>query len=141
VTPVNRPGPLRWLWYAFGGRLPIRYSQWVLRDVTAGWWRLRSLLRALVQIAPVAVLIYVLVPAEPWVRLTAILGGTLVGMMYATAYLDEVAETRALKAGFLRGVAQQVRDERLAARPPGRIARFTQPYRRDEPPHPPTSSA
>ncbi|MBN9099096.1 MAG: DUF5313 family protein [Pseudonocardia sp.] len=132
MTGVKRPDPLRWLWYAFGGRLPIRYSQWVLHDVTARWWRLRSLFRSLVQIAPVAVGIYVLVPSEPWVRLMAIAGGVLVGMIYALAYLDEAAESRALKAGFLRGVAQQVRDGRLAARVPGRIARFTQPYRRDE---------
>jgi Family of unknown function (DUF5313) len=42
-----RPGPLRWFWYAVGGRLPARYRSWVLHDLTAapgrcvtwpGWW-------------------------------------------------------------------------------------------------------
>ena len=131
---MKGPDLPRWLWYAVGGRLPMRYSQWVLHDVTTRWWRLRALSRSLVQLAPVAVLIYVFLPTEPWVRVLAILGGVLVGMIYALAYLDEATESRALKAGFLRGTAQQVRDERLAARNPGRMARYAQRYRRDEPP-------
>lgn len=119
----------------------MRYSQWVLHDVTTRWWRLRALFRSLVQLTPVAVLIYVFLPSEPWVRVMAILGGVLVGMIYALAYLDESSESRALKAGFLRGVATQVRDERLALKDPGRIARYTARYRRDEPPELPSSSA
>jgi hypothetical protein len=140
VREVKRPDPLRWLWYAMGGRLSIRYSQWVLRDVTAPWWRMRSLLRSLVQILPVAVLIYVLLPTEPWVRLMAVLGGVFVGMIYAVAYMEEACESRALKAGFLRGTAQQVRDERQAARRGRGARRYAEQFRRDEPPElpPPT---
>jgi Family of unknown function (DUF5313) len=119
-----------------GGRLPLRYSQWVLHDVTTRWWRLRALFRSLVQILPVAALIYVLLPTEPWVRLMACAGGVFVGMIYALAYLDESSESRALKAGFLRGTAQQVRDERIAGR---RGSRFAEQYRRDEPPTPRSS--
>jgi Family of unknown function (DUF5313) len=136
VREVKRPDPLRWLWYAMGGRLPLRYSQWVLRDVTTRWWRLRALFRSLVQILPVAVLILVFLPTEPWVRAMACLGGVLVGMIYAVAYLDESTESRALKAGFLRGTAQQVRDELRAASP---TARYGERFRRDEPPTPRSS--
>ena len=133
-----RPGLLRWLWYAVGGRLPLRYSQWVLHDVTARWWRLRALSRSLVQILPVAVLIYAFLPTEPWVRVMAILGGVFVGMIYALAYLDESSESRALKAGFMRGVAKQVRDE---ARAGSHGARFAERFRRDERPEPPEEGA
>ncbi len=136
MREVKRPDPLRWLWYAMGGRLPLRYSQWVLRDVTARWWRLRALFRSLVQILPVAVLILVFLPTEPWVRAMACLGGVMVGMIYALAYLDESTESRALKAGFLRGTAQQVRDELRAASP---TARYGERFRRDEPPTPRSS--
>lgn len=133
---MERPDPLRWLWYAMGGRLPLRYSQWVLRDVTARWWRLRALFRSLVQILPVVVVIYLVLPTEPWVRVMACLGGVFVGMIYALAYLDESTESRALKAGFLRGTAQQVRDERNAGRRASSAARYAERFRRDEPPTP-----
>ncbi len=122
-----------------GGRLPLRHSQWVLHDVTTRWWRLRSLFRSLVQILPVAVLIYVFLPFEPWVRAMAIVGGAWVGLVYALAYLDEAAESRALKAGFMRGIAQSVRNERLAARNGPAAARYAERYRRDEPPTTPPS--
>ena len=134
VRAVKRPDPLRWLWYAVGGRLPLRYSQWVLHDVTTRWWRVRALFRSLVQILPVAVLIYVFLPTEPWVRVMACLGGVFVGMIYALAYLDESSESRALKAGFLRGTAGQVRDERQAGKRTSAAARYAERFRRDEPP-------
>jgi hypothetical protein len=106
---MRRPGPVRWFWYALGGGLPVGYRLWVLHDVTARHWRLRALLRAVVQIAPVAVLLYVLLPTPPWARLMAIGGGLLVGMIYAVAYLDESTEHRAVKAGYDRGVATRLR--------------------------------
>ena len=36
-----RPGPVRWFWYALGGRLPARYRPWVLHDLTCRTWPLR----------------------------------------------------------------------------------------------------
>lgn len=107
--PVERPGLLRWLWYANGGGLPARYRDWVLHDVTTPGWRWRALLRSVVQILPVSVLIYLLLPVEPWVRLMAVGGGLLVGMIYAVAYLDESTEHRAVKAGYPRGTTGSVR--------------------------------
>jgi hypothetical protein len=108
---VERPGLLRWLWYAMGGGLPARYRHWVLHDVTTKRWRWRALFRSVVQILPVAVLLYVLLPTEPWVRLMAVGGGLLVGMIYAVAYLEESTEHRAVKAGFARGTAKAIRGD------------------------------
>jgi hypothetical protein len=106
---MRRPGPLRWLWYALGGGLPAEHRSWVLHDVTARHWRWRALLRSVVQIAPVALLLYLLLPTPPWVRLMAVGGGLLVGMIFAVAYLDESTEHRAVKAGYPRGTATQIR--------------------------------
>ena len=61
-----RPGPLRWFWYAVGGRLPARYRSWVLHDLTCRTWPLRHLARLVAQLAPVAIVLVLLLPG--WCR-------------------------------------------------------------------------
>lgn len=129
TTGVQRPGPLWWLWYAMGGGLPARYREWVLHDVSTRLWPVRQVLRSMVQLVPVGVLLVLLVPGELWVRLVAVLGGALVGLMYAASFVHLTTEHRAIKAGHPRGAAQAAR-ERLAA--PGRAAasaRYEERYR------------
>lgn len=110
------PGPVRWLWYAAGGRLPMRYREWVLYDVTCRTWPLRHLARLLTQLVPVAAVLLVLIPGPLWVRVMAVLGGSLVGLSYSFVFLYEATEHRAVKAGYPHGTAQAVREERHAAR-------------------------
>ena len=55
-----RPGPLRWFWYAVGGRLPDAYRPWVLHDLTCRTWPLRHLARLVAQLAPVAIVLVLL---------------------------------------------------------------------------------
>lgn len=112
----RHPGAARWLWYAVGGRLPVAYREWVLYDVTCRRWPLRHLLRLLVQVAPVAVVLVVLIPGPIWVRLMAVVGGSLVGLSYSFVFLYEATENRAWKAGYDHGTAARVREERHAAR-------------------------
>lgn len=126
---MHRPGPLWWFWYAMGGGLPPRYRDWVLHDVSTRTWALRQMARAVVQLIPVGIVLAVLVPGELWVRLVAVLGGALVGLMYAASFVHLTTEHRAVKAGFARGRAQAERD-RLAA--PAREAadrRYAERYR------------
>lgn len=113
-----------------GGGLPPRHRMWVLHDVTTRWWRFRALFRSLVQLAPVALLIYLLLPSEPWVRVLAILGGMLVGLIYALAYLEESSEHRAIKAGYARGTARAVR-EQADVGAQAAVARYAARYRDD----------
>jgi hypothetical protein len=131
---VERPGPLRWLWYAVGGGLPPAHRQWVLHDLTVRTWWLRQLFRSIVQILPVAVLILLFLPGPTWVPVMAILGGTAVGLLYAAAYLEESTEHRALKAGFARGIAKAVRDQADAGTREAAAARYAQRYRGGPPP-------
>jgi Family of unknown function (DUF5313) len=63
-----RPGPLRWFWYAVGGRLPDRYRPWVLHDLTCRTWPLRHLARLVAQLAPVAIVLVLLLPGPLWIR-------------------------------------------------------------------------
>ncbi|SFN72172.1 hypothetical protein SAMN05216207_102011 [Pseudonocardia ammonioxydans] len=111
---MTRPNPFRWLAYAFGARLPERYHRWVLHDVTCRTWWLRHLLRTTVQLVPLLLLLYLVVPGPPWVRLGAIVSGAFIGYFYAMVYVVEASETRVMKAGYPVGAAAATREARRA---------------------------
>ncbi|MBN9099755.1 MAG: DUF5313 family protein [Pseudonocardia sp.] len=100
---VPRPGPFRWICYAFGGGLPARHRSWVLGDASCPSGGLRHSARAFVQMAPVAIPVLLLVPGPLWIRLVAILLGRLVGLQYALHTMQESVERRVPKAGHPRG--------------------------------------
>jgi hypothetical protein len=54
----RRPDPLRWIWYAFGGTLGPRYRQRVLQDLTGRTRWERQIARAVLQVAPLAIVYY-----------------------------------------------------------------------------------
>jgi Family of unknown function (DUF5313) len=115
-TVLRYPDPIHWLWYAMGGRLPAAFRQWVLHDVTCRTWPLRHLLRLLVQLLPIGLLLLLLIPGPLWVRVMAVLGGSVVGLLYSFVFLYEATEQRACKAGYPHGTAARVREERRAGR-------------------------
>lgn len=118
-----RPGPIRWFWYALGGRLPGRFREWVLDDLTRRTWPLRHLTRLLVQLAPVAVVLIAVVPGPLWVRVMGAVGGSVVGLLYSFVFLYEATERRAAKAGYPPGTLAAVREERRADRALAEAAR------------------
>ncbi len=95
----DRPGVLRWLYYAFGGGLPPRYSQWVLHDLTARTWLLRHLTRTLVQWLPTGLL--ALLPGPVLLRVLlpmfVLCGALLVSVFFAW----ETRNHRLYKHGFV----------------------------------------
>jgi hypothetical protein len=135
ADPVVRPGPLRWIGYAFGAGLPERNRGWVLHDTTTGTWWLRHLARTLVQLAAPIALIAVLLPA-PWaLRLACALAGVLLALVFSLAYMSETTENRVVKAGYPAGTAlaareraglvrQQQESERKRAASTRRAARY-----------------
>ena len=134
MTPLRRPGPVRWLLYAFGRGLPPEYREWVLHDVTTRTWVLRHLVRTTVQLLPVAVLLYALIPGPAWIRALAVLGGLLLGFFYSVAYMYETTENRAMKAGYPRGTAREIRDRPGAAFRAEQARRYAELYRNPPPP-------
>jgi hypothetical protein len=130
VTP-KRPGPLRWLWYAFGGGLPARYRAWVLHDASCDTWMLRHFIRAFVQMSLVAVPVVILVPGPLWIRLAAILLGWMVGLQYAMYFVDGSVERRVRRAGYPPGAAQAAREELHADERAAAAARYAARYRSD----------
>jgi hypothetical protein len=130
MTKPSRPGPFRWLSYAFGTGLPPRYREWVLHDITARTWVLRHLLRSTVQLAPVAILLYLLIPGSSAIRAGAVLGGLALGYFYSFAYMYETTENRAIKAGYPRGTATELRDRRTSTVREAEARRYDERYRR-----------
>jgi Family of unknown function (DUF5313) len=124
---ARRPTPLQWIWYAFGGGLPRELSPWVLSDTTRRTWIWRHLARACVQLAPVIVLCLVVVPVPFAYRLSAAVGGLMIGLLFSFAFMTETIEHRVAKAGYEPGTAARLRAERAEAE---RLERRS-PYRRD----------
>ena len=119
---LHRPGVLRWLWYALGGRLPERHSTWVLHDTTTATWGYRHVLRAAVQMSIPVALVLLLVPGPFWIRGMTALGGLLLGLIFSIAYMTETTENRVKKAGYAPGSAQAVRDRAQVSREAARTA-------------------
>ncbi len=115
------PSVLQWLRYAFGGRLPRGLSAWVLADTTRPGWVRRHVTRSLVQLSPLVVACLAVVPVAMAYRLTAALGGLLVGLMYSMAFMVETTEHRVAKAGYPAGTAARLREERAERRRAARV--------------------
>jgi hypothetical protein len=127
---VRRPDPFHWVLYAFGAKLPARNREWVLHDVTTRTWVLRHVLRTTVQLAPVAVLLYLLIPGSSAIRAGAVAGGLALGYFYSFAYMYETTENRAIKAGYPRGTATELREERTSTVREAEARRYDERYRR-----------
>ena len=123
----QRPGPLQWVWYAYGGGLPRELSPWVLADTTRSTWVWRHLARAVVQLLPFVVLCLLVVPVPLVYRVSAAAGGLLLGLLFSLAYMVETIEHRVAKAGYEPGTAARLRAERAER---ARVERLS-PYRRD----------
>ncbi|WP_456599080.1 DUF5313 family protein [Blastococcus sp. SYSU DS0616] len=123
----QRPGPLQWVWYAYGGGLPRELSPWVLADTTRSTWVWRHLARAVVQLLPLVVLCLLVVPVPLVYRASAAGGGLLLGLLFSLAYMVETIEHRVAKAGYEPGTAARLRAERAER---ARVERLS-PYRRD----------
>ena len=118
---------MRWLWYAFGGGLPARFTPWVLHDTTGRTWWLRHLVRVALQIAPVVAAIIVFVPGPLSLRIATAGIGAIMGAVYGGAYIHETTEHRLVKAGYPRGAGPLLRAQR--ARDPAAEARYAARHR------------
>ena len=108
---IRRPGPPWWIWYAFGGKLPDRYREWVMHDVTSRTWALRHAARSLVQVTPVAILLLALLGPSR-VTYLGIASGVIVALIYSMAYIDETSAYRLIKHGYPADIGREVRRRR-----------------------------
>jgi Family of unknown function (DUF5313) len=105
VTRVpGDPGPLGWLRFAFGFRMPAKNVHWVRHELTGAGWRWRTVVRHLVVILPVCavvvVVLEVFLPTPAWVSVmmvTLILCGSVFGV---AAYADDIRAARLRQHGL-----------------------------------------
>ncbi|HEX3816033.1 MAG TPA: DUF5313 family protein [Mycobacteriales bacterium] len=125
---MDRPNPLQWLWYSFGGRLPQRYREWVLSDVTGPTWFLRFCSGVLLKVMPLAVavgLVLALLLHGPLGLSAASAGlGLIVAFYYAVSYASENVEQRITHYGYEHGVAGKTRQQAALERAKERTERF-----------------
>ncbi|HEY0452542.1 DUF5313 family protein [Actinophytocola sp.] len=113
---LQRPNPLQWVRYTFGGRLDDRYRDWVLHDTTTRTWLWRFVLRVVVEALPwliVAFLVLTLFTPLPLGLVLGALGVALVTSLYFTVTsADELTEARLVKHGFRAGTGKELRKRR-----------------------------
>jgi fatty acid desaturase len=126
----RRPDPVRWIWYAFGGTLGTRYREWVLRDLTGRTRWERQIVRAVVQVVPLAVAL-LLALGSGWIAWVGVGCGLVLALIYSTAYFDPAVEHRLAKHGYPSGTAHRILSEQDAAKHPDRMRRYMQTYRDD----------
>src|SRR5947207_13004453 len=103
-----RPNPIRWVWYALGGRVP-GYREWVLYDLTCRTWGFRHLSRALVQHS--VWLLLLLLPIPLSLRLWMIAVAVSVGIFFSLSFMEDASERRLIKHGFPVGLNRRIREE------------------------------
>jgi hypothetical protein len=108
----RRPGPFRWLWYAIGGGLPARNSEWVLYDTTCSTWIVRHLIRTFVLLALPVTAVATLLPASTGLRLLISLTAGACGLMFQVVHIIETTERRVIRAGYPAGTAEATRHQR-----------------------------
>jgi hypothetical protein len=117
VSP--RPGPIRWLRYVYGARLPDEYRPWVLHDATARTWVLRFAFRVFIEVLPwlvgVFLLLFFLTPLPVVVIVLALVMALLLGLFLTVTSADELAEVRLTKHGYAPGTGKAVRKRRGGA--------------------------
>lgn len=121
-----RPNPLRWLWYAVGGRLPDTYREWVLYDLTRGTWVLRHLSRALVQHSVWLLLLLLPIPFD--LRLWMLVAAVSVGLFFSMAFIEDASERRLIMHGFPVGLNRRIREESGTAQRAELAAMYTAFY-------------
>ncbi|UGT60259.1 DUF5313 family protein [Nocardia asteroides] len=114
----RRPGPIRWIGYAFGRRLPDSMRDWVRRDLTGDHAAARHVLRGIVPFTPLFAA-FLLFPGELWLRGSMVLLALLLALFYTVAFMPMNRAHRLAKHGFpqdLRNPAQARRADADRAR-------------------------
>jgi hypothetical protein len=107
-TPLTRlagdPGPLGWLRFAYGFRLPAENVHWVRHELTDAGWRGRTVLRHLAVMIPVCAIVVtvleILLPAPLWVSLTMVALILCGSLFTVTVYADDLRANRLRQHGL-----------------------------------------
>ncbi|MEV0676827.1 DUF5313 family protein [Actinosynnema sp. NPDC050436] len=129
------PVPLR-AWYLVGGRLPLKYRDWVFHQATKPTWLAWFVVRAFLQVLPLTALITL---ALVWglgspLPLALACGslGLVVGVYFAVSYAIESTDHRMTKYGYPRASASTFRKERNTETDQERERRYNEAWRQQD---------
>ena len=92
------PGPLGWLRFTYGFRLPAENVHWVRHELTDAGWRRRTVLRHLAVMVPICAILVtvlgILLPAPIWVSLTMVALILCGSLFTVTVYADDLRANR-----------------------------------------------
>lgn len=109
---IIRPNPFQWVRFVYLGSVPRKNAAWVLYDATCKTWILRHIVRYVVLISPFVLAVMLLLPADMGIRIeTSFAAGASIGLGYV-CYTSESLEARLEKAGYPRGLAARMREQR-----------------------------
>jgi hypothetical protein len=98
------PGPLGWLRFAAGFRLPPASVHWVRHELTDAGWRWRTVLRHLVVIVPLCgVLVVILaefLPAPLWMSVMMVVLILAGSVLTVATYADDIRAARLRQHGL-----------------------------------------
>lgn len=110
---MRRPNPVQWVRYAYGGRLPDRYREWVLHDATSRGWLWRFALRIAVEALPWLIVGFVLLtlftPLPVGYVVGALAIALVISLYFTVTSADELTEARLVKHGFRAGTGKATR--------------------------------
>lgn len=95
----KRPSAVQWARYALGGRLPADLQDWVRHDLTDADWRLRQIVRTLVQ-AAIPIVVILVLPIPLGLRLAMAVLVLIGALSVGAAYGDELRERRLRQHGL-----------------------------------------
>jgi hypothetical protein len=110
--PIHRPTLGRFVWYCYGGHLPVQNHSWVLHDVSCPTWALRHFARWMMVIVPVFVVFLAFMPTSFGIRFftdIAICGGIF---MFALVNIMVDTDRRAVRAGYRFSLPSEIRGAR-----------------------------
>ena len=98
------PGPVGWLRFALGFRLPAKNVHWVRHELTDAGWRWRTVLRHLVVILPICAVIVVVLqeflPAPAWVSVMMVVLILSGSVLTVATYADDIRAARLRQHGL-----------------------------------------
>ena len=106
--PVTRlpgdPGPLGWLRFAYGFRLPPANVHWVRHELTDAGWRSRTVIRHLAVIVPVCVILVlvlaIFLPTPLWVSVMMVILILSGSVLTVALYADDLRAARLRQHGL-----------------------------------------
>ncbi|MEU5692873.1 DUF5313 family protein [Actinosynnema sp. NPDC020468] len=123
-------------WYLVGGRLPMRYREWVFEQATKPSWLVWFTVRAFIMVLPltlgIAAALMVFLDSPLPLALASGSLGLVVGVYFAVSYAIESTDHRVTRYGYPRGAAAESRKARSADRDSQRQARYDAAWRRPE---------